>query len=747
MLHYTKLHLSKKCFLTLFFTLSFLMLLFSLLPNSNASPIEQSKIIPVNTNSKTPNLVVSQVYEINDDYIGASYGDDDNLVDAGETIELRLELQNTGDEAVTNVFGNLTTSNPFVSLSSFNQSYLQINPGETALSISYYLLEFDSIFNVSDVITFSLEMTATEGTWFDTFQLTIMGIPEPSYYGYEVTNELNGDLNADNDGVIDPGENIQFTIYIVNNGDAIYFGDEGYISVSDPFIAITDDTGYYATIDGNGDTDYSYFGLSISGACPLGYSVIFNLSLVDDFGNFMNSSFELVVSGYPEFALEEITYVEYEGDEDLFMDAGEVWSIDVTIRNIGDAIASNTYVRLNSDEPLIDFYYSGRNLSFGDMYAGFAVSKVGSYDWRIIISDQASDNQFLDLYFTIYDETSLSTNIINITIQVTGTADYDLLNFSIVEDCYYTEDCDGLISAGESFGINITFLNSGEADGNGILILIYSDDNLVDFYYDEHYYIDHGSLGAGQSDWIYSNYYWDFTISEKAKAGHVINFTILITDNSLREWSFSKTIIVDDGPNTFYFTPTGKAFIYGGSIAFILFCVFPFIQSQLKKRGKPVSLNIGDWWEDKKDKIKDKREERNRIRSQKHLERQAVKQQEERERIARISANEKRMLEKFESILKMSDSVNIDDVAKSLGLKEAQLFELLIQWQEILPFKVDGDMIEVDDTVDFTKSVQETIAEMTKYYSCYHCGFPIERSGETCPDCKNAIDRCAVCKL
>ena len=54
------------------------------------SPFEQK--IGINA----PTLIVSQVYEINDDYVGASFGDDDNIVDAGETIELRLQLVRPG---------------------------------------------------------------------------------------------------------------------------------------------------------------------------------------------------------------------------------------------------------------------------------------------------------------------------------------------------------------------------------------------------------------------------------------------------------------------------------------------------------------------------------------------------------------------------------------------------------------------------------------------------------------------------
>ncbi|MHA1188607.1 MAG: hypothetical protein ACTSSK_17455, partial [Candidatus Heimdallarchaeota archaeon] len=135
------------------------------------------------------------------------------------------------------------------------------------------------------------------------------------------------------------------------------------------------------------------------------------------------------------------------------------------------------------------------------------------------------------------------------------------------------------------------------------------------------------------------------------------------------------------------------------------------------------------------------------LRKQKREAREARRQEEERERIAQITDNEKKLLEKFESILKMTESVEIDQVAKSLAISESQLFEKLIQWQDVLPFKIDGEYIEVKDTDGFSESVREKIAEMSRFYSCHNCGFPIEASSENCPDCKNPILKCAVCKL
>jgi len=68
----------------------------------------------------------------------------------------------------------------------------------------------------------------------------------------------------------------------------------------------------------------------------------------------------------------------------------------------------------------------------------------------------------------------------------------------------------------------------------------------------------------------------------------------------------------------------------------------------------------------------------------------------------RISTQEeKSMLEKFKRIIKISQEVEMEDVAESLKITEEQLFEKLIEWGEDLPFKIKGDLIVVENLSAF----------------------------------------------
>jgi hypothetical protein len=62
---------------------------------------------------------------------------------------------------------------------------------------------------------------------------------------------------------------------------------------------------------------------------------------------------------------------------------------------------------------------------------------------------------------------------------------------------------------------------------------------------------------------------------------------------------------------------------------------------------------------------------------------------------------EKIMLEKFEAILKMSQKVKIKTVAENLSVSDKILFERLIKWNKTIPFKIDNDMIVVENLTEF----------------------------------------------
>ena len=69
------------------------------------------------------------------------------------------------------------------------------------------------------------------------------------------------------------------------------------------------------------------------------------------------------------------------------------------------------------------------------------------------------------------------------------------------------------------------------------------------------------------------------------------------------------------------------------------------------------------------------------------------------------------LLKQFQKILKMSSRIKKSEVAKMLGIAEDALLHKLLEWNEKVPFKIDGEMIVVDDTKAFLAAIDQQFAE------------------------------------
>nr|MDO8115093.1 hypothetical protein [Candidatus Sigynarchaeota archaeon] len=75
-----------------------------------------------------------------------------------------------------------------------------------------------------------------------------------------------------------------------------------------------------------------------------------------------------------------------------------------------------------------------------------------------------------------------------------------------------------------------------------------------------------------------------------------------------------------------------------------------------------------------------------------------------------MSSNDMDLLRKFQKIIKMASRVKKNDVAEALGLPDEELFVKLMDWSDQFPFKIDGDMIVVDDSAGFVNALDRQFA-------------------------------------
>ncbi len=214
--------------------------------------------------------LVCQSYVIDDDASGGSSGNGDGTVDAGETVELPVTLENVGLLGATGVTATLGAyGDPYVDVIDTYEAYGDIGAGETAQSLEDYDFQVSPLSPDGHAIRFVLDITAGEGSWRDESMVIRVQAPVIHYERCVIDDGDGGNGN----GAPEPGEtvDIQVTIEDVGSGEA--GGVTGVLSTSDPYIDVVQATSGYGDIPSGGsapsDVPYQVF---IHDDCPQPYT-------------------------------------------------------------------------------------------------------------------------------------------------------------------------------------------------------------------------------------------------------------------------------------------------------------------------------------------------------------------------------------------------------------------------------------------------------------------------------------------
>jgi C1A family cysteine protease/predicted secreted protein len=114
-------------------------------------------------------------YTIDDDTGGESDGDNDGIVDCGETIEMYVALHNQGSETATGVNATISTGDPYITFThNISSSYPDIAGSGTFTNTDDFEFEVDPSTPHGHPIQFNLDITATNGgPWTDSFYVPV----------------------------------------------------------------------------------------------------------------------------------------------------------------------------------------------------------------------------------------------------------------------------------------------------------------------------------------------------------------------------------------------------------------------------------------------------------------------------------------------------------------------------------------------------------------------------------------------
>lgn len=143
-------------------------------------------------------------------------GNNNNLPDFGEAIQLDIDLSNAGLGNAQGVSATLSCSDPYITITNNYAYFGDISAGNHHLLSNAYAFTIAPLIVDQSVAHFTLTITDNaSNTWTSQFSL-VLNAPVLAVQPHYVINDQNGN----NNGVLDPGETATITITNVNSGHA-----------------------------------------------------------------------------------------------------------------------------------------------------------------------------------------------------------------------------------------------------------------------------------------------------------------------------------------------------------------------------------------------------------------------------------------------------------------------------------------------------------------------------------------------
>ena len=154
-------------------------------------------------------------YSIND-----INGNNNKLVDYGETVYLAVKVENMGNTDADNVYAKISTSSDYITITS-DSTFIGNLEAETEIELTDRL-EFTVSNNVADKSIATIELTLTSDNSTKKYIINILiHAPELQIIGCVIDDSVLGNGNM----IADPGETLQLIYKIRNSGSSDAVGD------------------------------------------------------------------------------------------------------------------------------------------------------------------------------------------------------------------------------------------------------------------------------------------------------------------------------------------------------------------------------------------------------------------------------------------------------------------------------------------------------------------------------------------
>ncbi len=223
---------------------------------------------------------------IDDDTSGLSFGNDDGIVDAGETVEFLILLRNAGGSLAEAVTATVHTTDTLAVFTDSTASYGDIASGSFEFPDAPFLVEVSRDCPDAHDVACTIEARdSQDSVWTDEFLLRVHA-PRLWHASHDVVDTLG---SGNGNGVVEAGEEIEFLVELQNLGAGGANNVAGRLSTPDVNISILDSVAVFGSIPAGSSVTGDEFRF----VCSDDLEHVFYLTLTDTLGASEVDTFEL----------------------------------------------------------------------------------------------------------------------------------------------------------------------------------------------------------------------------------------------------------------------------------------------------------------------------------------------------------------------------------------------------------------------------------------------------------------------
>jgi hypothetical protein len=202
--------------------------------------------------------------------------DQNGVVEAGETVNLGIELSNVGLSQGTGVTATVSTQDPNITITTATVQYNDINGSYNGINPQYFALTIDPDCPNNHEVQMQLDVVDADGNWTYNFSFTVV---KPSL---QLIATMLNDVTGDNDGVMDPGEQVSLVLNLGNESGANTRDVQATLTCDSNWLTIAPATLNFGDIPAGGRLQKAC-SITVSNAATVGAAITYTLQ-VQSFG-------------------------------------------------------------------------------------------------------------------------------------------------------------------------------------------------------------------------------------------------------------------------------------------------------------------------------------------------------------------------------------------------------------------------------------------------------------------------------